>query len=84
MDREFADEILELIKAEPEHLVVLPAKHRGAWNGRRTETWIFCHASIDEAGEYDLRPVAEVIGPRQRLRWRDYLNPLVNIRKETQ
>lgn len=78
MDREFADELLELIKAEPEHLVVLPAKHRGIFNGRRGDAWLILHASIDEAGEYDLRPVAEVIGPNQRLRFNDYRNPLIN------
>ncbi len=83
-DRTFATELLELIKAEPEHLVVLPAKHRGIWNGRRGETWIICHASVDEAGEYDLRPVAEVIGPSQRLQWSDYRNPLLNLREEYQ
>ena len=79
MSREFADELLELIRAEPEHLVVLPAKRTRALN---SPVWIICHASIDEAGEYDLRPVAEVIGPDQRLRFNQYRNPLVNIRKE--
>ncbi len=94
-DRTFADELLELIKTEPEHLVVLPAEVRRwpAWmdyfpglhllNGRLPATvWIVCHASIDEAGEYDLRPIAEVIGPDQRLRFNQYRNPLVNLGKE--
>ena len=80
-DRTFADELLELIKAEPEHLVVLPARVRVRLFSS-TDAWIICHASVDEAGEYDLRPVAEVIGPSQRLRFNQYHNPLVNIRKE--
>ncbi len=87
MDRTVADELLELIKAEPEHLIVLPTDvmtGRSIWRRRLPAAWIICHASIDEAGEYDLRPVAEVIGPGQRLRFNQYRNPLVNMRKERQ
>ena len=82
-DRTFATELLELIKAEPEHLVVLPARVRVRLFSS-TDAWIVCHASVDEAGEYDLRPVAEVIGPSQRLQWKDYRNPLLNLREEYQ
>lgn len=88
MNREFADELLELIKAEPEHLIVLPAEvatERRWWRGGLPPTtWLICHASIDEDGEYDLRPVAEVIGPDQRLRFDHYRNPLVDLGKERQ
>lgn len=84
-DRTFADELLELIKAEPEHLIVLPAQVVPKWRwGSPVTTWIVCHASIDEDGEYDLRPVAEVIGPDQRLRFNHYRNPLVSLREERQ
>jgi hypothetical protein len=89
MTREFADELLELIKAEPEHLIVLPARIKRPWwrvllfEPWPKEVWLICLASIDEAGEYDLRPVAEVIGPNQRLRFNQYLNPLLE-RKESE
>ncbi len=81
MNRDYADELLELITAEPEHLVVLPTMRRKRLAGfaRAPEAWVICHASIDDAGEYDLRPVAEVIGPGQRLRFGDYKNPLFNL-----
>ena len=83
-DKTFADELLELIKAEPEHLIVLPAEvvNRTTWMRLPPTTWLLCHASIDDNGEYDLRPIAEVIGPGQRLQFKHYRNPLVNIGKE--
>ena len=89
-DRTLADELLELIRAEPEHLVVLPATLTDRTWAQQfhcepgDQVWIICHASIDEAGEYDLRPIAEVIGPDQRLRFNQYRNPLVNLGKERQ
>lgn len=75
-----AEQLLELIKAEPEHLLILPVKVATRW-GKPPTAWIICHASIDENDEYDLRPIAEVIGPDQRLRFDKYDNPLLE-RKE--
>lgn len=85
MTREFADELLELIKAEPEHLIVLPVEYKDRkrkWGQASLgpTTWLICHASVDENDEYDLRPIAEVIGPDQRLRFDKYHNPLIDIK----
>jgi hypothetical protein len=87
MDREFPDELIELIQANPEHLVVLPMEQPRWWHklplaNLPPVVWLICHASIDEAGEYDLRPIAEVIGPGQRLQFKHYNNPLINLREE--
>jgi hypothetical protein len=77
-DRTYADEVLDLIRVEPEHLVVLPARRR--WWGAKV--WLICHASVAVDGEYDLRPIAEVVGPVQRLRFGQYRNPLLYDHEE--
>ena len=84
-----AGELTELIQHEPEHLVVLPADvGRQKWPawlwGLPPVAYVLCHASIDDAGEYNLRPLAELVGPNQRLSFDQYNNPLVKFdRKET-
>lgn len=85
-----AEELTELIKAQPQHLVVLPAEVGGQkwprWlRGLPPVAYVLCHASIDDAGEYDLRPIGELVGPNQRLQFDQYVNPLIHFsdRKET-
>jgi hypothetical protein len=84
-----AGALTELIQSEPEHLVVLPAQiglqKWPAWlRSPPPVAYVLCHASIDDAGEYNLRPLAELVGPNQRLSFDQYVNPLVKFdRKET-